>query len=579
MEKVKKQQIELPIIYSSNFRNTLNNITHSISDYLLEKENIFKSLYCYIDLGNSCDTISFIQSNKVADLKESDVDWETKVWTSKRCNMKIGKFLQTILGGIFRNNTQRSFTKLKADDIESFVNKYKIEFDFDSYLKNFEIVEGSKILYWYYEENYAESATTSTTLGNSCMRYFKYQKFLEIYKDNPEKIKMLIYKNDNNKLLGRALLWYLDDPENKIFMDRIYCAEDKIIDLFKKYAINNKWYYKSYQTYGYEHALVDTSETPHKLTNLLLSVNLKQDAYYRYLPYLDTLSVLNKLNNNLSNNGKLIDRNGYINCIGYNGYSIIDREALENNRDYNDETFDDDINEADVETVWSNYHEQNIPRNEAKFCEIGNDWVYSNSAVFIFNSGHKYSVPGNSDIEYSRYSNKWFMKNKCVYSDFYQSFLFHESAITVYKNLDNSEYIILHKNDYEKYIEYNTYYYIKELRNEINEDRKKNGISVENYENSSQLVNLFDVEHNNDYSAFYNTIRRITRERNEIRINDYGITPNPPNNWIDYLSNADNNTSNEHNDNNSSSNVNRELYLSIDDELRLNNDNDNDNIA
>ena len=472
-----KVQPSLPITYSDKFRETLNKITHEISDFLLEKENHMHSIYSYIDIGNSSDTVSFIQANKAIDMKANMTNWEELVWTSKRGNMKIGKFLMSLVGDRFQLNSNRSSAKLKSNDIESFVNKFKIEFSFDDYIKNFQIVEGEDIVKWYDENNYSNQATTSTTLGNSCMRYSKYSKYIKLYADNSEKVKMLIYKDVDGRLAGRALLWYLDEPINTIFMDRIYSTEDKIIDLYKKYASMNKWLHKSYQTYGYEHDLVDTNVLPHQLIKQNISVKLK-DQFYRFIPYLDTLQVLDKETNILSNKGELIGKNPYIHCVGYNGYSVIDRDAMDNHREFRDS---DDENDVDPdEYVYSNYHGREISRHDARWCEFGQDWIRSGDAVYVFNSGQRYAVPGNSDIIYSDFSDKWFARDRVVYSDFYSSYIYHDSAIAVFKDVDRNETAVLHKNDHNKYFEYKGYYYLNSIKEQVysqnNEVMKSSGI-------------------------------------------------------------------------------------------------------
>ena len=91
-----KKQTQLPIIFSERFKNTLNNITHQISDYLLSNEGILNSSYSYIDIGKNCDSVSFIQANKAEDLLKNNPDNKDIVWTSLRCDTKIGKFLKFI---------------------------------------------------------------------------------------------------------------------------------------------------------------------------------------------------------------------------------------------------------------------------------------------------------------------------------------------------------------------------------------------------------------------------------------------------------------------------------------------------
>jgi hypothetical protein len=57
------------------------------------------------------------------------------------------------------------------------------------------------------------------------MRYKEKNKFMSIYAENPDKIKMLVNLDSSGKLKTRALLWedVEDNNGNKFkVMDRIY---------------------------------------------------------------------------------------------------------------------------------------------------------------------------------------------------------------------------------------------------------------------------------------------------------------------------------------------------------------------
>ena len=80
------------------------------------------------------------------------------------------------------------------------------------------IVSGDDIYKWYLENNYSQKHNTGD-LGNSCMRYFKMQEYLDIYAKNPDQVQMII-ATINDKLVGRTLIWTATDG-NK-YRDRIY---------------------------------------------------------------------------------------------------------------------------------------------------------------------------------------------------------------------------------------------------------------------------------------------------------------------------------------------------------------------
>ena len=194
-----------------------------------------------------------------------DVD---EIWTSKRRFIaKPGAFVNKI------------FKNISSKEIEIFSNLYKSAQNPDSL--NFRIVSGEEIIDWYNEKNYS-SGTSS--LNSSCMRYSFCKNFFEIYVENPDVVKLLILTNNNNKLLGRALLW---NTQVKV-MDRIYTVKDeKYAFQFKKWATDNGYIWKKEQKWN--NTLYFTDDIQTSLLNL--SVKLENFSCEDY-PYLDTFKFL-----------------------------------------------------------------------------------------------------------------------------------------------------------------------------------------------------------------------------------------------------------------------------------------------
>ena len=164
------------------------------------------------------------------------------------------------------------YNRFDNSTIEKFVNYYKSIFIFnrDAH-KNFHIVSGKDIKYYYNEDTYEYK---KGQLGASCMRTKGCQNYLSIYTENPEVCKMLVLtgeKEDSGKLgkkiIGRALLWTLTD--GSLYMDRIYTNNDAAIKIFEKWAKDN-----NYKNYVYNNPD-------------LLSVKIKAKDYGKY-PYMDT---------------------------------------------------------------------------------------------------------------------------------------------------------------------------------------------------------------------------------------------------------------------------------------------------
>jgi hypothetical protein len=197
-----------------------------------------------------------------------------KVWSSNRQEVKVGRAMRALLklaGGEFADK-----------DFESFVNLYKATIDkMNDKFSFFEEVTGEKIYFWYNYQNYYQR---TGTLGNSCMANAR-ASWLEIYTENPDQVSLVIFKSqeDNDKIVGRALLWTLQD--GKRFMDRIYAINDSDVQLFRDYAKENGWYSK----YNNNSSDDNSAYAPDGSTvNLDLTVNLDKKDYSNY-PYLDTL--------------------------------------------------------------------------------------------------------------------------------------------------------------------------------------------------------------------------------------------------------------------------------------------------
>lgn len=180
-------------------------------------------------------------------------------------------------------------------DIEKFTNEYIsfVKSNKSDETSKIEEVKGDDIRYWYNSSNY-QSAIGK--LGNSCMSHEECSGYLDIYVDNPEVVSLLILKNKNNKLVGRALLWKLDNGIT--FMDRIYTSNDSDDNIFINYAIQNGYLYRNTSNQKIIYYKDSREFSPDEL-----SVNLK-DYEYEYYPYIDTLCYL-------SDGGTISNKNQY----------------------------------------------------------------------------------------------------------------------------------------------------------------------------------------------------------------------------------------------------------------------------
>jgi hypothetical protein len=189
----------------------------------------------------------------------------------KPSNIKIGKLASSLLS--------KAGEEFKPTDLEDFVNKYKsiikqIRNKFD----NFEIVKGEEIRKRYSHDNYFNQ---NGTLGNSCMRYDKCQKYLDIYVEN-ESVVSLVTLMESNLVTGRAILW--TDIEGRKIMDRIYTNNSADEQLFKDFANKNGFFYKKNQDMYDDTPFIGPNDDNIKE----IKVTLKA-VDYNYYPYMDTL--------------------------------------------------------------------------------------------------------------------------------------------------------------------------------------------------------------------------------------------------------------------------------------------------
>lgn len=227
---------------------------------------------------------------------ESTESEDQRIWSTSRNNIKIGRLVRAIL------NTAK--ITVSDTELEQFINTYKATYDFTKdALKQFDIIKGNKISFWYHHKNYVDGGGN---LNNSCMAEVDSDYF-DIYTQNTQ-VSLVILYGDNgdiqsekyvdNKIKGRAILWdaKLDGVDVK-FMDRIYTTHDADVELFKQFAEKNGWWYKKRQSMEPGEDLTDGSSVRR---NFVLKVKLN-DADFSFYPYCDTMCYINSSSGKISN--------------------------------------------------------------------------------------------------------------------------------------------------------------------------------------------------------------------------------------------------------------------------------------
>ena len=207
-----------------------------------------------------------------------------------RQSIRVGRGIKSIL-----NSAQLKFSD---PEIETFVNKYKTEYDkMNDIYRYFELVKGDDIAHWYNYRNY-ELEQRKGPLSNSCMSAVP-ETYFQIYTSNPDVCQLLILKTeDGAKIKGRALVWTLKKPEGVTYVDRIYVHNDADVELFRQYAKSKGWFYKARNESSSTGDMVGPDGS--SVNSGLIFTMVKEGGYKKY-PYLDTLKYYDGDSGRLAN--------------------------------------------------------------------------------------------------------------------------------------------------------------------------------------------------------------------------------------------------------------------------------------
>ena len=265
-----------------NTNELLKDVKNSRMDIDIENDRFYIELEFNYGFSSVRQDYRMVVVKRISDSSKYILFWEKQSGNGldivlpdmKYNDMRIGKMIRNILNSVnFKYNDK---------DIEEFVEDFNISYKEAS--TDLEIVSGEEIRYWYYVNNY--SSQHSGSLGNSCMKYKSCQDYLDIYVENPDVCQMAIYRDENNKLLGRALLW--TDIDGKKYMDVAYTSRNYLSRIFYTWGKKN----------GYD-----------RITNQEIEVKVKPSRYEKY-PYFDNLCHYYPESGILSNLIRIDDDNG-----------------------------------------------------------------------------------------------------------------------------------------------------------------------------------------------------------------------------------------------------------------------------
>ena len=297
-------------------------------------------------------------------------------------------------------------------------------------------VRGHWIAELYHEKNYA---SLSGTLGNSCMRYERTNKYLDIYVKNTSICKLAVLLNKEGKVQGRALVWTKDGVD---YYDRIYYTSDLIQDRMKAFFLTQgiETCYPGYSNYKEIRFDEDTMNADFDKRVILL---------HDYYPYMDSLKFLEENHSFISNYDTHLRGSGYYILNDTSGqYEDVSSNTIECNH-CGREVQEDDTNYVDNSNdennncslccdcaVYSDFHNTNITREYAVYVDSVDSWVIRDCAIEDYSG--EYIVPRNAvTLIDGRYADN------------------DDGALEQYVS---GEYFILNHSSYE-YVEYNHEYY------------------------------------------------------------------------------------------------------------------------
>ena len=347
------------IFISDEIKKVLEEIeSESLVAHLLLKKRHPKD-----DLVNDCVnyiSVSSQDKRRISYLTQDRMESmsEDEYWNStRRYHAKPGAFVSKVFNGI------------PPKEIEKFSNLFRAEADKPSF--RFEVVKGDRIRDIYY---YESVASESGSLGISCMKHEHCQKYFGVYTQNTDKVSMLVMFDDEDMVIGRALLWDFDSYK---LMDRIYTINDeRYSSYFKKWCTKNGFLHKSEQNW---YNTLSFEQFGDKRVKLKLKLTL-DNRNFDYYPYMDTF--------------KFIDNDGNL----YNYHPDCDFRTLcstDGRKQYSDYLRFDSIDEVfryPGDTVWLEYkgfytHHDNcyysecndsyILREDAFYNEEAHDYVFN----------------------------------------------------------------------------------------------------------------------------------------------------------------------------------------------------------
>lgn len=401
------------LLYAINLRTSLNYTSQSDRNFHLRKD------------GN----LSLLPKGR-----QSIVNSDNKWTVDGRTTIKMGKGIKKLF------DSANIDSPLDDTQLEELVTNIKSDFIFNGKIS---VVKGKEITYWYNGCNYASG---QATLSSSCMRHDNCESFIEFYAKN-DNASMIIATDNNNHLLGRAIVWsnaeFTDNDDNNYtnsFCDRIY-GKPLTIKAIQAFALEHGHICKLEQDYHSEESFLMPNGTHMRGT---VSIEVIPHDFY---PYMDTM--------------KSIDIIAHDKAILYNNSDYKELTGTDGNNDDEDWVTDIDGERLHVDdTVYSEHHGEYLNRDYAVYSDSMSSYISEGESETLHNGAYcltddarqvtlpnglidyeyyEYVIDGSHNIEDCTISEYWDISTDVVLDQsVYSSML---NSVTITRVRDNKMYI------------------------------------------------------------------------------------------------------------------------------------------
>lgn len=415
---------ESRVYFSPRFREILMRVNGDIGLSLLGSERTdIKDDMTFIDLDDS--KLGYITFTKMSKAKKNLEDDDYYSFISARLNDLPISFSDNIyntdIGNLYSKDRDsirlsRAINKISKQqftpsEIDLFSRKVIAKLNKDANV--FKLLTGEDIGIWYDSSLYAQN---KGSLGGSCMKN-KSASFFSLYNKNIDVCSMLILLDDEEKLIGRALVWKLKThnhsqaPKELYFMDRQYVNDETDVQRFINYANEKGWAYKTSNSYSGLKGV--TYKESNEMTNMEVEIIA---GYYDKYPYMDTFRTYDPSQGILFNSdGEGVGDGYYILDSTSGGYTGA---SLGIYCEYDDEYVDDDY------AIWS---------------EAVNSFIHVDRAVEVTHGSNSGWYPEtHDDLVMDEWMDELIHRDDAIYSDYYDYYILDDNSVEAIIKIDSN---------------------------------------------------------------------------------------------------------------------------------------------